>query len=837
MKQKIIIVGGVAGGASTATRLRRLNEEAEIILFEKGQYISFANCGLPYYIGGTIAEREMLLVQTPEQMREMFNFDIRVEQEVISLNPKAQSVTVKKVATGETYTETYDFLVLSPGAKPIKPPIPGIEDPRIFTVRTIPEIDNLKSFITANSVKHAVVIGGGFIGLEMAENLHQLGLNISVVEKSEQVLAALDYEMATLVHGHILAKGVHLYLQNGVKEFVRKEDQTEVILDSGKRLQADLIILAIGVKPDIDFIKESGLELGARGGIKVNSRLQTSDPHIFALGDAIEVEDFVQGGETIIPLAGPANKQGRIVANNIAGKEDKFCGTQGTAIAKLFDLTAASTGTNEQMLKNTGQKFHSIICQSKSHAGYYPDALPMTIKLIFSPAGTVLGAQIVGYKGVDKRIDIIATALRFKKTVKDLTELELAYAPPYSAAKDPVNMAGFIALNLLDGIVDIAHWHEVETADLHKVTILDIGEEVERDLGYFEGSINIPLGKLRERYNELATDKEIIVYCQLGLRAYIASRILKQNGFQKVRILSGGFKHFNTITQTKHNLENQDYQFSENPLHYADLNKPEIYNTQTGNDNPNHANTGEILKLNACGLSCPGPIVQVYKKMQELKEGARLEVTASDPGFLSDIKAWCEKTGNTLLETKTEGNNIKALISKGCLTTLGKEVSMGNAGHPQNKTIIVFNGELDKAIASFIIANGAAAMGRKITMFFTFWGLNIIRKDTVVNVEKEFMGKMFGGMMPRGSRRLKLSKMNMFGIGPKLIRGLMKAKHVSSLEELIEQAKANGVKLMACNMSMDVMGIKKEELIDGVDIGGVAAYLGEADDSNVNLFI
>jgi len=835
----MLIVGGVAGGASTATRLRRMNELADIIIFEKGKYISYANCGLPYYIGGTIPEREMLLVQTPEKMKEMFNIDIRIEQEVVKISPKTKSITIEKVTTGETYEENYDFLVLSPGATPIKPPIPGIEDPRIFTIRAIPEIDALKTYITDNSINHAVIIGGGFIGLEMAENLHTRGLKVSIVEKSEQVMTSLDYEMATLVHGHILAKGVHLYLQDGLKEFQNKGKHTEVVLESGKRLQADLVILAIGVKPDIEFIKEAGLELGEKGGIKVNSNLQTSDPNIYALGDAVEIEDFTHGSKSLVPLAGPANKQGRIVANNIVGKKETYNGTQGTAIVKVFELTVASTGSNEQALKNKGLKFHSIICHSKSHAGYYPGALPMTIKLIFSPEGIILGAQIVGYEGVDKRIDVIATSLRFKKTIYDLTELELAYAPPYSAAKDPVNMAGFIASNLLDGVMDVCYWQELEKTDFNKTIILDIGEKVERDLGYIEGSIHIPLGNLREKTNELSTDKEIIIYCQVGLRSYIASRILTQRGFNKIRVLSGGFKHYNTIMQTKHNLENQNYEYGESSLDYADLNKQEIYNTETGNVNPEYAATGEIIKLNACGLSCPGPIVQVYKKMVELKEGNTLEVTASDPGFLADIKAWCQKTGNTLLETKSEHNNFKALIKKGIASTIDTETRAGKMEYapPQNKTIIVFSGELDKAIASFIIANGAAAMGRKITMFFTFWGLNVLRKDTVVDVEKEFMGKMFGGMMPRGSRKLKLSNMNMLGIGPKLIRGIMKAKNISSLEELIEQAMANGVKLMACNMSMDVMGIKKEELIDGVDIGGVAAYLGEAEDSNVNLFI
>ncbi|MDQ2085550.1 CoA-disulfide reductase [Herbivorax sp. ANBcel31] len=840
MSKKVLIVGGVAGGASAAARLRRMDEEAEIIIFERGQYISFANCGLPYYIGDTITEREMLLVQTPEKMKAMFNIQVRVENEITKINTKDKSVVVKDLKNDRIYEESYDVLVLSPGAEPIKPSIKGINNPNIFTLRNMYDVDAIKDYINNVSPKRAVVIGGGYIGLEMAENLHNLGLKVSVIEKSNQVLNTLDYDMAALVHEHLLSKQVHLYLGDGVKEFNHNQKETEIYLESGRSVKADVIIMAIGVKPDVGFVSDSGIELGQRGGIKVDSYLKTSDPNIYAVGDAIEVEDFILKGNTIIPLAGPANKQGRIVANNIVGKKEQYKGTQGTAIAKIFDLTIAGTGNNEKNLKNEGIEYLSTITQSKSHAGYYPGALPMTIKLIYSQDGTIFGAQIVGFEGVDKRIDVIATTSKFNKRVFDLSELELAYAPPYSSAKDPVNMAGFVASNVLEGNMDVSYWHEIDNIDKNKTIVLDVREPFERDLGFIKDSINIPVGEIRERYNELPHDKEIIVNCQIGLRAYVASKILKQKGFKNVKVLTGGFKHYNTILQSKYNLDNQDYQYGESEMKYTDLNKQEIYNTETGEVNPQHKKVGEVIHINACGLSCPGPIVKVYQKMNEVTEGTVLEVLATDPGFSNDIKSWCEKTGNTLLEVKQEDKNIKAVIKKGSSdkkVNEEKDKTLLSNDLPQNKTIVVFSGELDKAIASFIIANGAAAMGRKVTLFFTFWGLNILRKSTAQKVQKDYIEKMFGKMMPQGSENLGLSKMNMLGMGSKMIRGIMKKKNVASLEELIKQAQRNGVKLMACNMSMDLMGIKREELIDGVDIGGVAAYLGEAEESNVNLFI
>ncbi|AST57676.1 NAD(FAD)-dependent dehydrogenase [Thermoanaerobacterium thermosaccharolyticum] len=546
---KVVIVGGVAGGASAAARLRRLDENAEIILFEKGEYISYANCGLPYYIGEVIKEREKLIVQTPEAMSKRFNIDIRTLSEVTKIIPSEKTVIVHDIQNDKTYKETYDKLILSPGAEPIKPPMPGIDGKNIFTLRNIPDTYRIKDFVDYNKPKKAVVVGGGFIGLEVAENLKEVGLDVTVVELADHVMAPLDYEMASIVHQHLRDKGINLILKDGVKEFQHKNNSTTVVLNSGKTIDTDMVVLGIGVRPDIKLAKDAGLAIGDRGGIKVNEYLQTSDPDIYAVGDAIEVKDYINGSYTLIPLAGPANKQGRIAADNIAGRKTVYNGTQGTSVAKIFDLTVAATGNNETILKRVGIDYNKVIIHPNSHASYYPDALPLTIKLLFKKEdGRILGAQIVGFDGVDKRIDVIATAIRANMTVYDLEELELSYAPPYSSAKDPVNMAGFAASNILKGDISVFHWDDVEKIDMSKSLILDVRTKMEYDLGNIEGSVNIPVDDLRENLDKIPKDKDIFVYCQVGLRGYIACRILLQNGFKSVKNLSGGYKIYKAAT-------------------------------------------------------------------------------------------------------------------------------------------------------------------------------------------------------------------------------------------------------------------------------------------------
>ena len=817
---KYLVIGGVAGGATAAARLRRMDENADIILFERGKYVSYANCGLPYYIGGVIAERDKLFVQTVEGFTTRFNIDIRPEQEVTAIHPKDKTVEVKNLGTGQTYTESYDKLVLSPGAEPLRPGIEGINSKKIFTLRNVPDTDTIKNYVDQNKPRHAVVVGGGFIGLEMAENLHDLGINIAVVEMANQVMAPLDYSMAAIVHQQLIDKKVDLRLEDGVSRFEETSKGILVHLRSGKQIATDLVILSIGVRPETRLAKEAGLTIGSLGGIAVNDYMQTSDPDIYALGDAVEVINPVTGKPALIPLAGPANKQGRIVADNIVfGNRETYKGTIGTSIAKVFDLTVAAAGANAKLLKREGIAYRSSYTHSASHAGYYPGAVPMSIKILFSPEdGKLLGAQIVGFDGVDKRIEMLAQVIQRKGTVYDLTELEQAYAPPYSSAKDPVNMAGYVAENILTKKVEIIGWRDI--ARLSSETILvDVRTADEYSLGSIPGAINIPVDELRSRLSELPKNRPIVVTCAVGLRGYLAYRILVQHGYKDVRNLSGGYKTW-SIATAKPTLD----QVESNPK-TTETEKPVATVAP-----PSSAR--QTIRIDACGLQCPGPVMQLKKHYAEINTGDRLLITATDQGFGKDVAAWCNMTGAQLVGVENKSGVIHATIEKGEPKSACKMVNGGD-----NKTLIVFSDDLDKALASFVIANGAASTGKKVTMFFTFWGLNVIKKRQKPTVSKDIFGKMFGWMLPAHSGKLKLSKMNMGGAGSWMMRLIMKKKHIDSLESLIAQAAENGVEMIACTMSMDVMGVKQEELMENVTLGGVATYLERAEDANVNLFI
>lgn len=817
---KYLVIGGVAGGATAAARLRRMDENADIILFERGKYVSYANCGLPYYIGGVITERDKLFVQTVEGFTARFNIDIRPEQEVIAIHPKDKIVEVKNLGTGQTYTESYDKLVLSPGAEPLRPGIEGINSKKIFTLRNVPDTDTIKNYVDQNKPRHAVVVGGGFIGLEMAENLHDLGINIAVVEMANQVMAPLDYSMATIVHQQLIEKKVDLRLEDGVSRFEETSEGILVHLRSGKQIATDLVILSIGVRPETRLAKEAGLAIGSLGGIAVNDYMQTSDPDIYALGDAVEVINPVTGKPALIPLAGPANKQGRIVADNIVfGNRETYKGTIGTSIAKVFDLTVAAAGANAKLLKREGIAYRSSYTHSASHAGYYPGAVPMSIKILFSPEdGKLLGAQIVGFDGVDKRIEMLAQVIQRKGTVYDLTELEQAYAPPYSSAKDPVNMAGYVAENILTKKVEIIGWRDI--ARLSSETILvDVRTTDEYSLGSIPGAINIPVDELRSRLSELPKNKPIVVTCAIGLRGYLAYRILAQHGYKDIRNLSGGYKTWSIAT-------------AKPTLIQAGSNPKTTETEKTVAAVAPHSSTRQTIRIDACGLQCPGPVMQLKKHYAEIKTGDRLLITATDQGFGKDVAAWCNMTGAQLVGVENKSGVIHATIEKGEPKSACKMVNGGD-----NKTLIVFSDDLDKALASFVIANGAASTGKKVTMFFTFWGLNVIKKRQKPAVSKDIFGKMFGWMLPAHSGKLKLSKMNMGGAGSWMMRLIMKKKHIDSLESLIAQAAENGVEMIACTMSMDVMGVKQEELMENVTLGGVATYLERAEDANVNLFI
>ena len=772
---KYVIIGGVAGGATAAARLRRIDEQAEIVLLEKGKYISYANCGLPYYIGGVIEERGKLLVQTPESFGQRFRIDVRVENEVVAIDTERKTLAIRK-AGGDEYEETYDKLLLSPGATPVKPPLEGIHSEGIFTLRNVEDTDLIKSYIADNQVKRAVVVGAGFIGLEMAENLHHAGISVSVVEMGNQVMAPIDFSMAAHIHQHLIQKGVSLYLE--------------------------------------------------RGGIRVDEHLETSVKDIYAVGDAIEYPHPLTGKPWLNYLANPANRQGRIVADNMAlGNTISYEGAIGTSIAKVFDMTVASTGLAAKRLKQWGMEYQSSVTHSASHAGYYPDALPLTLKLTFHPkTGKLYGAQCVGYEGVDKRIDQIAGLIKRGGTVYDLMETEHAYAPPFSSAKDPIAIAGYVASNIISGAMPVISWRELaEKKD--GIMLIDTRTPEEFSFGTIPGAVNIPLDEMRGRLSEIPEDKPVVLFCAVGLRGYLAQRILMGHGYRNTANLIGGYKTYSAAVAPV-----------PAPVPPAEVLPEEASSAASASPQPAQGvSAKEPLKINACGLQCPGPIMQVKKAMDSISPGERVEIVATDAGFARDASAWCATTGNKLVEKKEEKGRYTVLLEKGD-ETCACPSSLPAAGG-RGKTLILFSDDLDKALATCVLANGAAATGRKVSIFFTFWGLNVLKKIQKPRTQKDIFGKMFGMMLPSSSLKLKLSKMNMMGMGSRMMRFLMKRKGIDSLESLRSQALAQGVEFIACQMSMDMMGIQREELLDEVTIGGVATYMERADKANVNLFI
>lgn len=814
---KHIIIGGVAGGATAAARIRRVDESAEIILIERGKYISYANCGLPYYIGGVITDREKLFVQTPASFGTRFNVDVRVESEVTAINTDSKEVSVRR-KDGSVYTESYDKLLLSPGSSPVRPPLKGIELEGIFTLRNVEDTDRIKNYINAHKVESAVVVGAGFIGLEMAENLHHAGARVSIVEMSNQVMAPVDYSIASHVHQHLLQKGVQLHLEQGVEHFERYSNRLKVFFGSGASIDADIVILSIGVRPETALAKAAGIAIGETGGIRVNEYLETSVKDIYAVGDAIEYPHPLTGKPWLNYLANPANRQGRIVADNmISGNVSQYEGAIGTSIAKVFDLTVASTGLAAKRLKQWGISYQSSTTHSASHAGYYPDALPLTLKLTFDPSsGKLYGAQCVGYDGVDKRIDQIAMLIKNNGTVYDLIKTEHAYAPPFSSAKDPIAIAGYVASNIISGAMPVISWREFQHTDKSNAMVIDVRTRDEFAFGAIPGAINIPLNEMRNRLSAIPTDKDIILYCAVGLRGYLALRILTGHGYKNVRNLSGGYKTYSTATAPIVAL------------------KPLVLPAdKTDMDTQRVEQSIKSVRIDACGLQCPGPIMKVKQAIDSVHEGERIEVIATDAGFSRDAQAWCNTTGNMLISNTEDKGKYTVIIEKGS----PKAGNVITSCDRKAKTFIMFSDDLDKALATFVLANGAAATGHKVTIFFTFWGLNVIKKVNKPQVKKDVFGKMFGMMLPSSSQKLHLSKMSMFGIGDKMMRHIMKTKGIDSLESLRSQALASGVEFIACQMSMDVMGVKREELLDEVSVGGVATYMERAEDANVNLFI
>jgi NADPH-dependent 2,4-dienoyl-CoA reductase/sulfur reductase-like enzyme/peroxiredoxin family protein/rhodanese-related sulfurtransferase/TusA-related sulfurtransferase len=809
---KHVIIGGVAGGATAAARIRRADEKAEIILLEKGKYISYANCGLPYYLGGIIADRDRLFVQTPESFGLRFKVDVRVENEAIAIDTARREVKIRR-KDGSEYVETYDKLLLSPGSDPVRPPLEGIDTEGIFTLRNVEDTDAIKAFMEGRSVRRAVIVGGGFIGLEMAENLYAAGAKVSIIEMASQVMAPVDFSIASFVHGHLQDKGVDLHLGKGVKKFEKTAGGIRIYFGEDETLDADLVLLSIGVRPNTRLAQEAGIALGERG-IQVDKFLQTSAPDVYAVGDAIEYPHPLTGQPWLNFLAGPANRQARIVADNMVfGNRTEYEGSIGTSIAKVFDLTVGATGLAAKRLKQLNIPYRTVTTTSAAHASYYPKAFSLTLKIVFDPeTGKLYGGQCVGLDGVDKRIDQLAIFIKRGSTVQDLCSLEQAYAPPFSSAKDPLAIAGYTASNVLNGSMPVLTWRELREKRKEDIFLLDVRTPEEYALGSIEGSVNIPLDELRGHLDELPRDKEIVIYCSIGLRGYVGLRILKGHGFEQVYNLTGGLKLWESATASP-----------------SDRIAPTLAASQ-----PAAALKAGIIRVDACGLQCPGPILKLKEAIDKAAVGDQVEIISSDPGFMRDAPAWSASTGHPLLSCTSENGEIKAVFEKaGADVPVSDRVVQGS----KNKTFIMFSDDLDRAIATFVLANGAAATGHKVSIFFTFWGLNVIKKVKKPAVKKDFFGKMFGFMLPSSSKKLRLSRMSMFGAGDKMMRFLMKKKNISSLEELRDQALAGGVEFIACQMSMDMMGIAKEELLDGVEIGGVATYMNRAENAVVNLFI
>lgn len=835
---KILIIGGVAGGATAAARLRRNDESAQIVLVERGPFISFANCGLPYHISGMISERDQLLVTSKELFEARYGVQVRKLTEAIAIDRRARTVRLRELPTGEEWDEPYDRLLLSPGAEALHPKLPGIESPRVFTLRNIPDLDRIMAHLGQGRSRRAVVVGGGYIGIEMAENLHERGLFTTLVEGAPHILAPFDDEMAAIVHAHMKDKNIELYLDDRIAQFEDKADHTVVFLSSGKRLQADIVVLAIGVRPETTLARAAGLELGATGGIRVNEHLQTSDPDIYAVGDAVEVTQTISGQQALIALAGPANRQGRMAADNMlaaaGAPQQRYKGTLGTAILKAFDLAAACTGLNEAQLKANGLPYRATITHSGSHASYYPGARQLSLKLMYSPEGRIYGAQAVGADGADKRIDVIASAIHAGLTVQDLCELELAYAPPFGSAKDPVNIAGYVASNVLNGSHEVITWRELQALDTaREVQLVDVRTPEEFEIGTLPNAINLELDHLRQNLHRLDAARPVVVFCQIGVRGYLAYRILRQKGFASVRNLTGGIKTYLWATEKQANPDIFDYE----DIKRRD--QAEIEAEQGEGCAVAVAPQGERHVLDAVGLQCPGPIMKTYRAVQAMQAGELLEVTASDPAFGRDIRAWARKTNNDVLGVDVNKGLVKVLIRKGQEGAPVPAVAAAGAVAVRDKlTLVVFSDDMDKVMASMIIANGALAMGKPVSLFFTFWGLSVLRRSDAPHVDKPMMDRMFGAMLPHGIERLdSISKLNNAGLGVKLMRKVMRDKHVEEPAALLAALVEGGAQLIACQMSMDVMGIRHEELIDGVELGGVAAFLGEAQESGTTLFI
>lgn len=803
---RLVIVGGVAAGASTAARARRLSEAARITVVERGPDVSFANCGLPYHIGGEIGDRSRLAMQTPDSLARLLNIEVLTRTEATRVDRERKVVVVRDLGAGSAERElTYDKLILAPGAAALRPPLPGIDDARILTLRNLQDMDRIKA--VAARAGRVLVIGAGFIGLEMAEQMRRIGKMVTLAEAADQVLPPLDAEIAAPVADALRAEGVDVVLGDAIAAFAPEGSALAASLKSGRKIVADLVVLAIGVKPEGGLAAAAGLELGGRGTIKVDGFMRTSDPDIYAGGDAVESTDRLTGAPMNLPLGGPANRQGRVIADHIFRPEEArpYPGHVGTAVVRVFDLAAGLTGWSEKRLVAAGRDYRATVVTDYQHASYFPGAVPLTLKVLWAPEdGRLLGAQAVGADGVDKRLDVIATALVGGLTIDDLAQLELAYAPPFGSARDVVNTAGFAAQNARDGLLSAVAVLPAERA------VLDVRPAEVAKLSPVPGAVVIPFPELRGRIGELDRQKPWVTVCALGKTSYFAARVLAQAGFDVVS-LAGGLRVRGGAAPASVPVA-------------AGISAPAV--------------SSAAVELDCCGMACPGPLLRVKAASEALTPGQELAVTASDPGFARDVDAFARSNGFELLGVERGKGLVKARLRRPVGAMAPGVVDPAGGARRKGATVVVFSGEMDKVMASLVIANGAAAMGGAVTMFFTFWGINALRREHAVPVVgKSILDRMFGWMLPRGLGALPLSKMNFGGAGRRMMKYQMASKGLPNLPGLLGAARLAGVRMVVCTMSMEAMGIRAEELIDGVEFGGVADYLASAETSGANLFV
>lgn len=808
---KTIIIGGVAGGASTAARLRRLDEKAEILLLERGSDISYANCGLPYHLGGIIPERDWLLVMTPENFRARFNVDVRVKHEVTAIDREKKTVRILNRRDGKEKEESYDKLVIATGSSPMQLNLPGMDLPEVLQLWTLADMDRIAKQLN-EGVRRVVVVGGGFVGMELAESLRHRGLEVTLLEMGRQLLPTMDEEMSSLLAEEMRLAGIVVELGATVSAFASENSGgVRVTVQDGRTWETDLVVLCVGVIPNSSLAKDAGLEVGPRGHIVTDERMTTNDPDILAVGDVVQVIDPIFNQPTAIPLAGPANRQGRIAADRIAGRDSTYAGTYGASVVKVGNLTAASCGHTEARLQAMGREYRKIYLHPGSHAGYYPGAKTLHIKLLFGEDGTIYGGQVVGGDGAEKRVDVLAAAMRSGRNVRDLAEMELCYAPPYSSAKDPISVAGMIASNVLSGDTVT-----VQADDLpDNALLLDVREPEEVEQGALDGALNIPLHELRARAGQLPRDRKIVVYCQVGLRGYVAERILRQMGFD-VANLSGGYLTW-TQFQPERWMPTDD----------------EISLSCTGSEGGPHRPSGEEpgRVVDVRGLQCPGPVVRIKKELDALAGGESIKVLGV-PGFAPDLINWTKSSGNKLERIEQKADHLEAVVRKGSAPGTSTVSAQANSG-----ALVLFSNDLDKALAAMILATGMAAAGMKVSLFFTFWGLSVLRKHPGPQVKKPLISRMFGWMLPNGAEKLALSKMNMAGMGTEMMKHVMKQQNVATLPEMMQHARELGVQFIACDMAMAVMGISREELVEVDEVAGVATFIARAKESGPTLFI